>query len=112
MWTEDENKRLAVQLHHRHERLRDNPQVVTKLLDEFPYQLKFVIDRADDVIDVETYLRRHPQVPADRVWLLPQAVTALDLREKSAWLQEQAERRGYRVSPRLHIERFGNVRGR
>lgn len=96
----------------RHERLRDNPTVMTRLLAEFPYQLKFVIDDPGDLGEVETYLQRYPQVPADCVWLMPQATTPEEIALRIPWLAEEAEKRGYRVSPRLHIELYGNVRGR
>jgi len=95
----------------RHERLRDNEEVCRRLFAEFHCQLKFVIDQPADLEDVERYLHRFPEVNAEQVWLMPQAITPESLHEKSQWLGEEADRRGYRLSPRLHIERFGNVRG-
>lgn len=96
----------------RHEALRDRPDVVRQMIRRFPYQLKFVIDRPDDVAEVEQYLRRLPAVPPECVWLMPQATTAEVLEEKGAWLQAAAAAAGFRVSPRLHIALFGNVRGK
>jgi 7-carboxy-7-deazaguanine synthase len=96
----------------RHERTRDNPDAVSRLIDEFPYQFKFVIDRREDLEDVEGYLARFAAVPADNVWLMPQGVTAEELAAKAGWVEELAVARGYRYSPRLHIELFGNVRGK
>jgi 7-carboxy-7-deazaguanine synthase len=96
---------------HRHERLRDNRDVLALLMREYKYQLKYVIDRREDLVDVEEHLRQLPQVDSERVFLMPQATEANDLHRKMEWLEVAARERGYRVSPRLHIELFGNVRG-
>ena len=95
----------------RHERLRENHEVAARLFREFRCQLKFVIDRSDDLQDVSAYLSRFPQVSSDCVWLMPQAVTTAELQQKTPWLTTEASQRGYRVSPRLQIELFGNTRG-
>lgn len=95
----------------RHERDRDKQQVVQRLIGQFPYQLKFVIDARDDLDEVQEYLLRFPDVPAKNVWLMPQAKTNEELQERSAWLIAEAERLGFRLSPRLHIELYGNKRG-
>ena len=95
----------------RHERLRDRPDVVARMIGEFNYQLKFVIDRPEDIAEVETYLTRFDNIPADHVWLMPQATTADELREKTAWLETAARQYGFHFTSRLQIEFFGNVRG-
>lgn len=96
----------------RHELRREAPEVVDRLTREYAYQLKFVIDRPDDVADVEAWLERHPAIDPGNVWLMPQATTAEMLREKEPWIAAAAGERGWRVSPRLHVELFGNVRGK
>lgn len=95
----------------RHEQLRDDPRVIARLIEAYRFQLKFVIDSPLDVDDVDAYLQRFPTVDRENVFLMPQAVTAEDIHRKNAWLQSAAAERGYRVSPRLHIELYGNVRG-
>ena len=40
----------------RHARQRHAPEVVRRLIAEYEFQLKFVIDRPDDCREVETYL--------------------------------------------------------
>lgn len=96
----------------RHEAIRSDGAIPLRLLSDYDYQLKFVIDRPADLREVEEWLRRHPGVTADRVWLMPQAVEPHEVREKNAWLQDEAAARGFRLSPRLHIEQFGNARAR
>jgi 7-carboxy-7-deazaguanine synthase len=70
-----------------------------------------VIDKPEDVADVEAYLAEFPHITPDRVYLMPQARDREPLREKNAWLEPLAASHGWRVSPRLHIELFGNTRG-
>lgn len=96
----------------RHDAFRDRPEVINRLLADYDYQLKFVVDEPTDLADVEIWLRRFPQVTPDRVWLMAQAIDPDALRSKSAWLEEEASQRGFRLSPRLHIEQFGNARAR
>ena len=95
----------------RHENLRENRPVIERLIAEFPYQLKFVVDRPEDIEEIEAYLRQLPSVPPDHVWLMPQAVSRETLAEKTAWLEPAAARHGFRFTSRLHIELFGNTRG-
>jgi 7-carboxy-7-deazaguanine synthase len=95
----------------RHEALRDRTDVVARMTREYRYQLKYVIDSPADVADVDGHVAQIGGVAPDRVFLMPQGTDAGELREKSRWLREEADRRGYAVSPRLHIELFGNCRG-
>ena len=95
----------------RHDERRHAPEVMRRLLRDYPYQLKFVIDRPDDVADVAQWLTEFPEVAAENVYLMPQATTAETLREKSAWIQSAAVERGWQFSPRLHVELYGNRRG-
>lgn len=95
----------------RHEETRHQPAVIRSLFARYTAILKFVIDHKEDVEDVVDYLREFPEIPADRVWLMPQARTAEELSVKSGWVQKAAEERGFSFSSRLHIERFGDRRG-
>ena len=95
----------------RHDRRRHRPEVIRRLTREYDYQLKFVIDKPEDVADVESYLAAFPHITPERVYLMPQARDREPLREKNAWVEPLAASRGWRVSPRLHIELFGNTRG-
>lgn len=96
----------------RHEQLRHRPAVVRKLVATSSYQLKFVIDQPEDVSQVEQWLLEFPEIDRHRVWLMPQATTREELAEKSDWIQAAAETSGYRFTSRLHIEKYGNTRGR
>jgi len=95
----------------RHEELRDRGDVVSRMIREFAYQLKYVIDRPEDVDDVDRHVQEIGGIVPSRVFLMPQGTDADELRQKTEWLCGLAERRGYSVSPRLHIDLFGNRRG-
>ena len=96
---------------NRHDARRDAPQVIERWIGEFDYQLKFVVDRPGDVDEVEAYLGRFAAVEPERVWLMPQGVTSEEIAERAGWIREAADSRGWRVSPRLQIELWGNRPG-
>ncbi|MGH9661732.1 MAG: 7-carboxy-7-deazaguanine synthase QueE [Bryobacteraceae bacterium] len=93
-----------------HNRLRIQPEVLRRLMGEYDYQLKFVVARPEDLDELCALVG---QLGADRgkVVLMPEGVDAGVLRERGAWLAGICQREGFRFSPRLHIELFGNRRG-
>jgi 7-carboxy-7-deazaguanine synthase len=97
--------------HVRHERGRHVPEVIRRLLSEFDYQCKFVVDTPHDCDEVERYLEEFPQIDHARVLLMPQGIDPDELASRADWLQPYCEERGYRFCPRRQIEWFGAVRG-
>jgi 7-carboxy-7-deazaguanine synthase len=95
----------------RHERLRLRPDVIRAFTERYPYQLKFVIDRPADLDEVRGLLAALPGVDRERVLLMPQGVTAEEVRARGLWLVEECKRHGFRYCPRLHIDLYGNRRG-
>lgn len=95
----------------RHERDRFVPATLQRLVTDYPYQFKFVIDQTPDVDEVRRWLRLFPMVPPDRVWLMPQGRTPEELAQRGIWLEPLAHSLGYHFCPRRHIEWYGNVRG-
>ena len=95
----------------RHEESRHQPAVIRSLFDRYNCILKFVIDVNADVAEVVEYLGEFPQIDANHVWLMPQARTREELSEKADWVQAAAEAHGFQYSSRLHVEKFGNMRG-
>jgi 7-carboxy-7-deazaguanine synthase len=95
----------------RHERLRLQIPVIRAFLEHGDYQLKFVIDRPEDVREVLDVLDRLPGVDRTKVLLMPQGVTRAELDERGPWLVEVCKEHGFRYCPRLHIELYGNRRG-
>ncbi len=95
----------------RHERTRHQKAVIDRLVDEYEYQLKFVIDTPEDVDEVRDYLEQFPQVDRGRVLLMPQANDAHELARQQAWLEPFCQEHGWNYCPRRQIEWFGAVRG-
>lgn len=93
-----------------HERLRQRPDVLLRLVAEYDYQLKFVIAREDDITEVCAVVSQL-QTPAGKVILMPEGISAEVLRERAVWLAEICKRYGFRLSPRLHVDLYGNRRG-
>jgi 7-carboxy-7-deazaguanine synthase len=94
----------------RHERLRIQPEILRRLMAAYRYQLKFVIANPDDMAEVRAQVNAL-QADGGAVILMPEGVEAGVLRERSIWLAEICKREGFRFSPRLHVELYGNRRG-
>jgi 7-carboxy-7-deazaguanine synthase len=95
----------------RHDALRLRPDVIRAFVERYDYQLKFVIDRPEDVAEALELLERLPGVDRERVLLMPQGVTRAELDERGPWLAEACKRHGFRYCPRLHIELYSHRRG-
>jgi 7-carboxy-7-deazaguanine synthase len=94
----------------RHERLRYQPEVLKSLMRRFPYQLKFVMARAEDIAEVRAVINETRADPGCVV-LMPEGVEPGVLAERARWLVEICKQEGFRFSPRLHIDLWGNRRG-
>jgi 7-carboxy-7-deazaguanine synthase len=95
----------------RHETARHRPEVIRRLVAEYAYQVKFVVDRIEDCREVDAYLAGFPEIDRGRVMLMPQGTDAASLEQKARWLVPYCERNALGYCPRVHIERFGLVRG-
>jgi 7-carboxy-7-deazaguanine synthase len=93
-----------------HDRLRIQAGVLAQLMERYDYQLKFVVEKPQDLVEIEDLVAA---LAADRgrVILMPEGVDREILRERSLWLAEVCKERGFRFSPRLHVELYGNLRG-
>ncbi len=94
----------------RHDRLRIRPETLSELMRRYEYQLKFVIRAPEDLPEVRDLADALSADPA-RVILMPEGVVSEVLRERSVWLAEICKREGFRFSPRLHVDLYGNRRG-
>ena len=96
----------------KHERTRLQPEVLRAWCDGHEYQLKFVISSADDVREAENIISQMGiTIPPHKIQLMPEGTDAETLRSRTPLLIEWCKRKGYRLSPRLHIEWFGNKHG-
>jgi 7-carboxy-7-deazaguanine synthase len=96
----------------KHELTRLQPDVLRAWCEGYDYQLKFVISSDADVREAEGVISRIGlQIPPHKIQLMPEGTDAETLRSRTPLLIEWCKRKGYRLSPRLHIEWFGNKRG-
>ena len=93
-----------------HEHLRIQPDILRRLLSAYECQLKFVVASPQDVPEIQSLLE---QIGAERgkVILMPEGTQSTLLRQRALWLVEICKREGFRYSPRLHIDLYGNRRG-
>ena len=80
------------------------------LIAAYDYQLKFVVSSPEDLPEIETMLR---EIGADRgrVMLMAEGTDPGAIQERARWLVDVCRRQGFRYSPRLHIDIWGNRRG-
>jgi 7-carboxy-7-deazaguanine synthase len=95
---------------NQHERLRIQPDVLSRLTREYDYQLKFVIANKADLEEVQSLVATL-SAPATKVILMPEGISVEELSARGAWIAELCKAHGYRFSPRLHVYLYGNRRG-
>jgi 7-carboxy-7-deazaguanine synthase len=94
----------------RHDERRLQPEVLMELMARYDYQLKFVIQRPEDLPEVRDLIGAVDADPT-RVILMPEGTDPDQLRERALWLAEICKEEGFRFSPRLHVDLWGNRRG-
>jgi 7-carboxy-7-deazaguanine synthase len=102
---------LAPRWHLRHEHTRHAPEVIRRLVDEYEYQFKFVVQHPRDGDEVLRYLADFPGIDRERVMLMPMGTDVDELAGVAAWLPDYCARYGLHYCPRRQIEWFGLVRG-
>jgi 7-carboxy-7-deazaguanine synthase len=93
-----------------HERLRIQPHVLGELMGRYEYQLKFVIAQPEDMPEVRDLVGALG-ADRERVILMPEGIDRERLRERGIWLAGICKEEGFRFSPRLHVDLWGNQRG-
>ncbi len=95
-----------------HEKLRIVPEALTYWVENYDYQFKFVINEAEDEAEIDQLLATlKPEVPPQRIYLMPQGIDAAQLAEHGKLCIAICLRRGWRYTPRAHIEIYGNRPG-
>ncbi len=103
--TRDEGRWAA-----QHERLRYRPEILRRLIQAYPYQLKFVVQSHQDLEEVNRVVAEIHADPS-HVVLMPEGTDSGCLHQRALWLAEICKDSGYRFTPRLHVELWGNRRG-
>lgn len=99
----------------KHEQTRLRPGVLHAWCDRYFFQLKFVISSPDDLTEVEEIIESIEcnglSIPRANILLMPEGIDRETLAARTAMLIPICKAKGYRFSPRLQIEWFGNKRG-
>ena len=96
----------------KHEHTRLQPAILREWCERYDYQLKFVISSDADAQEAESIVAQIGiTIPPHKVLLMPEGTTADAIRSRTPLLIDWCKRKGWRLSPRAHIEWFGNKRG-
>jgi 7-carboxy-7-deazaguanine synthase len=96
----------------RHERTRLQPAVIRKWIENYDFQLKFVVDTAADLKEILALLALlGTDVAPSKILLMPEGTDMDSLSGREAFLLEACKTHGYRYCHRLHIQLFGNTKG-
>lgn len=94
-----------------HDRLRYQPEVLKRLMDACDYQLKFVVSEPEDLSEIHAIVS---ETGAERgkVMLMPEGTAGDVIQARGRWLAELCKREAFRYSPRLHVDLWGDQRGK
>ncbi|MEI6674356.1 MAG: 7-carboxy-7-deazaguanine synthase QueE [Verrucomicrobiota bacterium] len=96
----------------RHEQARLQPAVLCEWLGTYPYQLKFVVSEAAQILEIQQLLETlECEVPAEKILLMPEGVSEEVVATRRDFVVAACKRYGYRYCQRLQIGLFGNARG-
>lgn len=93
-----------------HEARRLDISVIQQFINGYDYQLKFVVEQRTDFDEIRAIVGALDRVDPARVLIMAQGTTRSQLRAKTPWIVELCKTFGYRFTPRLHIELYGNRR--
>ncbi len=82
-----------------------------KLIDNYKYQLKFVVDSENDLAEIKRTIERIGNVDCGKVMLMPQAATRNELLAKSPMVAEMCKQTGFVFCQRLQVLVWDNKRG-
>jgi 7-carboxy-7-deazaguanine synthase len=74
-------------------------------------QVKFVVEDARDLPEILALVERW-ELPRDLVYLMPQCVSGEALVERGRVIADLCRQEGFNFTGRMHIELWGNVRGK
>jgi len=94
-----------------HEDSRLDIAVLRELIDNYEYQLKFVVDSEADLPEIQQTIEQIENVDSEKVMLMPQAATRDELLAKSPMIAELCRKTGFAFCQRLHVLLWNDKRG-
>ena len=95
-----------------HAQAHRDQAAVAELIDRYDYQLKFVVDAAEDLAQIEETLAGLGEVDPHKVLLMPQVAGREELRVKGPMVAELCLRTGFTFSSRLQVMLWNDERGK
>jgi 7-carboxy-7-deazaguanine synthase len=86
--------------------------VLQELIDNYEYQLKFVVDSQDDLPEIRQTIEKIGTVNPEKVMLMPQAATKDEFFTKSPIVAEMCKQTGFAFSQRLQALLWNNQKGK
>jgi 7-carboxy-7-deazaguanine synthase len=94
-----------------HEKSRLDIAVLSELVEHYDYQLKFVVDSQDDLIEIQQVIEQIGNVDLKKVMLMPQAENRHQLLAKSPMVADMCKRAGFIFCQRLQVLLWDNQKG-
>ena len=94
-----------------HEDSRLDLAVLRELIDNYEYQLKFVVDSEADLPEIQQTIEEIGNVDSKKVMLMPQAATRDELLAKSPMVAELCKKIGFAFCQRLQVLLWNNQKG-
>ncbi len=94
-----------------HEDSRLDIAILRELIDNYKYQLKFVVGSQDDLPEIQQTLENIGNIDSENVMLMPQAATRDELLAKSPMVADMCKRTGFAFCQRLQVLLWNNQRG-
>jgi len=100
----------------KHEERRVDMDALSSLVEQYEFQLKFVVTGEQDMPEIGSLLQRLRQsttqrIGNDDVLLMPEGATRERLEETREATAELAMEYGYRYTPRLHVDLWNDAPG-
>ena len=97
----------------RHEATRLDREPLRQLISQYDCQLKFVVnpEAGEDIAEIESLLAELPPVDPSRILLMAEGIDSATLHRRMALLVPDCMMRNWRLTPRLHVDLFGNTKG-
>lgn len=98
----------------RHESIRLDLEPLRHLVQHFDCQFKFVVNPDEglgDLDEIEHLLAQVPGADQHPILLMAEGTDSEILQRRQRLLVEPCIDRGWRISPRMHVDLFGNTKG-
>lgn len=94
-----------------HEKARLNYEAMSKFMENYDYVFKFVVDMEEDFDEIFEDFIGPLDIPNHMICIMPQGIDRDTLRERAKMVLPYCYRHGFRYTPRIQIDIFGNTPG-